>query len=133
MKALNAATTQQLIEQANIKANSLGVSACIAIVDNGAHLLAFQRMDGAFPGAVDVSIRKARTSALFPLPSGDFGQLIRSAELTGMELSNGMLAAFPGGIPLKKSGEVLGAIGVSGGTAEQDLEIATFAIDNTSV
>lgn len=129
MSKINANIAQQLVDQATIKANSLGIAVCIAIVDSGAHLVSFQRMDGAILGAIDVALKKARTSAFFPLPSGDFGQLIRKAELTGMELSNGLLAAFPGGVPLLDNGQPVGAIGISGGTAAQDLEIAKFATD----
>ena len=118
----------EIIRRACAKADELGVGACIAVVDNGAHLKAFRRMDGAFIGAVDVAQRKARTSALFPLGSGEFGQVIADQQLTGMELSNGGLAAFHGGLPIIDGDTAVGAIGVSGGSAEQDLEIARYAL-----
>lgn len=130
---LTSEKAQQLVEQATIKAQQIGINVCIAIVDSGAHLITFQRMDGAFLGSIDVALKKARTSALFPLPTGDFGQLIRDAELTGMELSNGLLAAFPGGVPLKSADVQIGAIGISGGSAEQDLEIAQYAIEQAEL
>ena len=79
-------------------------------------------------GAVDVSQRKARTSALFPLPSGEFGAMISEQQLTGMELSNGGLAAFHGGLPIMDGDSLIGAIGVSGGSAGQDLDVAQSAL-----
>ena len=125
---MDAVRAEQIIERAVTKAREVGVDACIAVVDAGAHLKAFLRMDGAFLGAVDVAQRKARTSALFPLGSGDFGQVISEQQLTGMVLSNNGLAAFHGGLPLTEGDRVIGAVGVSGGTAEQDLVIVRYAV-----
>ena len=128
MNTISTARAEEIIRRACMRADEIGMAACIAVVDAGAHLKAFRRMDGAFAGAVDVSQRKARTSALFPLGSGEFGQLIAEQQLTGMELTNGGLAAFHGGLPIM-DGEVLtGAIGVSGGSAEQDLDVARYAL-----
>lgn len=129
MDSIKTDRAEAIIRRASDRAQEIGISACIAIVDAGAHLKAFRRMDGAFAGAVDVSQRKARTSALFPLPSGDFGRLISEHQLTGMELSNGGLAAFHGGLPIMEGDTLLGAIGVSGGSAEQDLDVARHALD----
>jgi uncharacterized protein GlcG (DUF336 family) len=108
MNTISTARAEEIIRRACVRADEIGMAACIAVVDAGAHLKAFRRMDGAFTGAVDVSQRKART--------------------TGMELTNGGLAAFHGGLPIM-DGEVLtGAIGVSGGSAEQDLDVARYAL-----
>lgn len=120
--------SRQLINDAAAKAEELGVRVCIAITDPGAHLNAFQRMDGAFTGSVDVAMAKARTSSLFPLDSGTFGSLVREEKLTGMELCNQGLAAFPGGEPIFFREQQIGAIGISGATAEQDQEIARYAL-----
>lgn len=128
MAHLDASRAQQLIDRATERAAEIGVNACIAIVDSGAHLLAFKRTDGAAIGPVDVSQRKARTAALFCFDSGDFGKVIRDFELTGMENTNGGLAVFPGGVPIFGEEGIAGAIGVSGGSAEQDLDIANFAL-----
>lgn len=128
MSSLSLETVNRIVSRAVEKAQSLNVNVCIAVMDGGAHLLSFSRMDGAFTGSVDVAIAKARTSALFPLPSGTFGELIRSEQLTGMELCNQGLAAFPGGFPIKHEGQQLGAIGISGATAAQDSAIAEYAI-----
>lgn len=126
---MNTDRAEQIIARAVAKAREIGVDACIAVVDAGAHLKSFVRMDGAFLGAVDVAQRKARTSALFPLGSGDFGQVIAEQQLTGMELSNNGLAAFHGGMPVMEGDRLVGAVGVSGGTAEQDLVIVRYALE----
>lgn len=133
MNTLSSQTARKLIEAAEHKAQQMGINVSIAVVDSGAHLLEFRRMDGAILGSSDVAQRKARTCALFPMPTGDFGQLIRDAQLTGIELSNGLLTGFPGGIPLKAENGVIGGFGISGGSAEQDLEIATYALDKAGL
>lgn len=128
MDTMNTARAEEIIHRATVKAAELGVNACIALVDAGAHLKSFKRMDGAILGAVDVAQRKARTSALFSAESGDFGQLVIDTQLLGMELSNGGLAGFHGGVPIYDDGELVGSLGVSGGSAEQDREIARAAV-----
>ena len=132
MDSISTATADEIIERACARADEIGIAACIAVVDSGAHLKAFRRMDGAFAGAVDVCQRKARTSALFPLPSGVFGQVIAEQQLTGMELTNGGLAAFHGGLPIMDADTLVGAIGVSGGSADQDLDVARHALGTGS-
>lgn len=120
--------TQQLLEAAVGQAQVLGVKVCIAVVDASGLLTGFTRMDGAFPGSVEVAIGKAKTSVLFPLPTGKFGELVRNEQLTGMELSNGGLVCFAGGLPIKLGEACIGAIGVSGATAEQDAQVAEQAL-----
>lgn len=129
MNPLSEKDTQLLIQYSTEKARELGVRICVAVTDSGANLTGFLRMDKAFLGSVDVAIRKARTSALFPIGSGVFGELIVSEKLLGMELSNGLLTPFPGGIPLFRGDDQIGAVGISGATAEQDEMIATYAIE----
>jgi len=131
-QTLSMSEAQQIIARAISKADEMKLPVCIAVVDDGAHLNAFARMDGSFPGAIDVCQRKARTAALFHLDTGVFGQVIEGASLTGMELTNGGLAAFPGGLPITADGEVIGGIGISGGSAEQDLEVAQFALKESN-
>lgn len=128
---LTANQAAQLLQHAEDKAQELNVSVCIAVADAGAHLQAFKRMDGAFTGSVEVAIGKARTSSLFPVPSGMFGELVREENLTGMELTNQGLVAFPGGLPIKTDSEQIGAIGISGATAQQDEAIAEYAVNQT--
>ena len=122
------AAARRHIADAISKSEQLGIKVCIAVVDSGAHIVAFERMDGAFLGSVDIAIKKARTSALFPLESGQLGALIRSEQLTGFELSNENLMGFNGGGPIFAGDDQIGAIGISGGSAEEDLAIARAAL-----
>ena len=122
------AAARRHIADAISKSEQLGIKVCIAVVDSGAHIVAFERMDGAFLGSVDIAIKKARTSALFPLESGPLGALIRSEQLTGFELSNENLMGFNGGVPIFAGDAQIGAIGISGGSAVEDLAIARAAL-----
>lgn len=108
------------------KSNQLGVSMDIAVVDAGANLKAFVRMDGAWLGSIDIAIKKARTARMFDMNTGDIGALSQpGGALYNIEHSNGGLITFPGGIPIKNdSGEVIGGIGVSGSTVEDDHTVA---------
>ena len=99
----------------------------IAVADAGGNLLAHVRMDGAWLGSIDISIKKARTARYFDMSTGSIGELSQpGGPLFNIEVSNGGLITFPGGIPLKSSaGEVIGAIGVSGSTVENDHTVAS--------
>lgn len=121
-EAISAAAKQKAIE--------IGVPMNIAIVDAGANLKAFCRMDNAWLGSVDIAIKKAKTARFFDMESGDIGQLSQpGGSLYQIEVSNGGLISFPGGIPIKNSnGEIVGAIGVSGGQVEQDREVAQAGV-----
>jgi uncharacterized protein GlcG (DUF336 family) len=112
------------------QAAAIGVPVNIAILDAGAHLKAFVRMDGAVLGSIDIAMRKARTAVLFETTSEAVWDYCKpGAPAHGLELSNGGLAPFGGGILLKgPNGEALGAVGVSGGAVSQDLEIAQAAV-----
>lgn len=117
---------QKAVAAAQEKAVELDLKMNIAIVDAGANLLAFARMDGAWLGSVDIAIKKARTARFFDMPTGDIGSLSQpGGALYNIEHSNGGLITFPGGIPVKNSnGEVIGAIGVSGSTVDNDHTVA---------
>ena len=108
------------------KANELDVKMDIAVVDAGANLKAFARMDGAWLGSIDISIKKAKTARYFDFPTGEIGKLSQpGGSLYMIEVSNDGLITFPGGIPLKnKAGDVVGGIGVSGSTVENDHAVA---------
>ncbi len=108
------------------KAKEIGVPMNIAIVDAGANLKAFHRMDNAWLGSIDIAIKKAKTARYFDMETGKLGQLSQpGGALYQIEVSNSGLITFPGGIPIKNSaGEIIGAIGVSGGSVEQDHEVA---------
>ncbi len=120
------AQAQEAIAAAIAESENLGTRMNIAIVDAGTNLTAFARMDGAWLGSIDIAIKKARTAALFQMPSGALGPLVQPGEpLYGAEISNEGLITFPGGVPLvAEDGALIGAIGVSGSTVENDLAVA---------
>ncbi|MCI4592227.1 heme-binding protein [Sphingobium sp. BYY-5] len=110
-------------------ARELGIAANIAVLDATAHLKAFARMDGAVLGSIDLSIGKARTSALFQISSEAVWDYCKpGAPAHNLEASNGGLMPFPGGLPVTLDGTIIGAIGVSGGAPSQDLDIAEAAV-----
>jgi uncharacterized protein GlcG (DUF336 family) len=108
------------------KAEQMSLKMNIAVVDAGANLKAFARMDGAWLGSIDISIRKARTARFFDMNTGQVGALSQpGGSLYGIEHSNGGLITFPGGIPLRNAaGTVIGGIGVSGSAVENDHAVA---------
>lgn len=120
-----------VIEAARKKAEAQGTLMDIAVVDAGANLKAFVRMDDAFLGSIDISIKKAKTARLFNMPTGNLGQLAQPGQpLYHIEFSNDGLITFPGGLPLKnKDGVIVGAIGVSGSSVEDDHEVAAAGAD----
>ena len=117
---------QKVVAAAQKKATELDLKMNIAVVDGGANLLAFARMDGAWLGSADIAIKKAKTARFFDMPTGDIGSLSQpGGSLYNIEHSNGGLITFPGGIPLKNAnGEIIGGIGVSGSTVENDHTVA---------
>lgn len=114
------------------KSNELGVKMNIAVVDTGANLKAFGRMDGAWLGSADIAIKKAKTARFFDMETGEIGKLSQPGQpLFNIEHSNNGLISFPGGVLVKDaSGEIIGAIGVSGSSVENDHEVATYASNN---
>ncbi len=116
-----------VVAAARKKAEEQGTLMDIAIVDAGANLKAFIRMDDAFLGSIDISIKKAKTARFFNMPTGTLGNAAQPGQpLYHIEFSNGGLITFPGGLPLKnKDGIIVGAIGVSGSTVEDDFEVAS--------
>jgi uncharacterized protein GlcG (DUF336 family) len=110
------------VEAAHKKSIELGAKMNIAIVDVGANLKGFARMDGAWLGSIDISIKKAKTARFFDMPTGAIGELAQpGGPLYNIEHSNQGLITFPGGVPIKNAdGEIIGAIGVSGSTVEDD-------------
>ena len=114
------------LPQPKQKQTELGQPMNIAIADNGGNLVAHVRMDGAWIGSIDISIKKAYTSRAFDIATKDLAQHSQSGgQFFGIHASNnGRIMIFAGGIPLKKGGKVVGAIGVSGGSGEQDHAVA---------
>ena len=120
------AQAEKMIAAAKVKAVELETKMNISIVDAGANILAFARMDGAWLGSADISLKKAKTARFFDFPTGVIGSLSQpGGSLFGIEHSNGGLISFPGGLPVKNAeGVVIGAIGVSGSTVENDNLVA---------
>jgi uncharacterized protein GlcG (DUF336 family) len=125
-EALTLELAEQVIAAAKKKSQELGVKEDVAVVDAGGNLKAFARMDGAWLGSIDIAIRKARTARYFDMETAKIGELSQPGRpLYGIEISNGGLISFGGGVPLKDAdGNVIGAIGASGTTVEKDVEIA---------
>jgi len=126
---MNDVTTEQamtFVEAARRKSQELGLLMNVAVVDSGANLKAFARMDGAWLGSIDIAIKKARTARYFDMNSGEIGGLSQpGGSLYQIEVSNGGLITFPGGVLLKNtSGEIIGAVGVSGSTVDNDHAVA---------
>ena len=122
---------ERISTAAKQKAKEIGVPMNIAIVDEGANIKAFHRMDNAWLGSIDIAIKKAKTARFFDMNSGEIGKLSQPGEpLFGIEHSNGGLITFPGGVLLKQGDKIVGAIGVSGGSVEQDHEVASAGADS---
>lgn len=117
---------EKAIVAAKQKAVAIDTKMNIAVVDAGANLVAFVRMDGAWLGSLDISIKKAKTARFFDMNTGVVGELSQpGGSLYNIEHSNNGLITFPGGIPIKNSnGEIIGAIGVSGSSVENDHAVA---------
>lgn len=117
---------QKAIAAAMEKATELGTCMDIAVVDSGANLKAFVRMDDAWVGSIDIAFKKAKTACFFAMPTGQIGKLSQpGGPLYGIEHSNEGLITFPGGLPIVNTeGVLIGAIGVSGSTVEYDHIVA---------
>src|ERR1700734_1250112 len=117
---------RRIIAAAEKKAAEIGQPMNIAVADAGGNLVAHVRMDGAWLGSIDISINKAFTSRAFDIATKDLAQHSQSGgQFFGIHASNhGRIMIFAGGIPLRRDGVVVGAIGVSGGSGEQDHAVA---------
>jgi len=121
---------QKAIEAARKKAVKLDTQMCIAVVDSGANLKGFLRMDDAWVGSIDIAIKKAKTAVFFGMPTGEIGKLSQPGKsLYGIEHSNEGLITFPGGLPIvDEEGVLVGAIGVSGSSVENDHAVAEAGV-----
>ena len=120
------AQAEQAIAAAKQKAGAIDTKMNIAIVDAGANLVAFGRMDGAWLGSLDISIKKAKTARYFDMNTSLIGELSQPGQpLFNIEHSNNGLITFAGGIPItNEANQVIGAIGVSGSSVENDHIVA---------
>ena len=129
------AQARRVIEAGENKARDIGQPMNIAVVDAGANLVSHARMDGAWIGSIDVSINKAFTSRAFDIATKDLAEHSQSGgQFFGIHASNnGRVMVFAGGVPLRDSSEaVVGAVGVSGGTGDQDQAVAEAAAQGFS-
>lgn len=122
---------RQIISAAVQKAEEIGTPMNIAVMDAGMNLVAFERMDGAWVLSIDIAMGKAYTAAGRGLSTREIGEKAQPGQpLFGVEATNGgRVVIFAGGLPLVRDGEVVGAIGVSGGPVDQDEEVAQAGVD----
>lgn len=125
-RTVSLGAAERVAAAARAKAADLGVPMNIAVVDAGNNLVLFARMDGAWLGSIDIAQGKAYTARAFDMPTQALaGEAQPGHSLFGIHATNsGRIVVFPGGIPLRSDGTVVGAIGVSGGTVEQDQTVA---------
>jgi uncharacterized protein GlcG (DUF336 family) len=126
MSALTLADARTIIAAAEKKADEIGQPMNIAVVDAGGNLISHVRQDGAWIGSIDISISKAWTSKAFDIETKDLGDNAQpTQQFFGIHTTNGgKVAIFAGGVPLTRDGVIVGGLGVSGGSGEQDQSVA---------
>lgn len=122
-------SAQAALQAAEEKAGAIGMKAAIVVLDRGGEIVASARMDGAWPGAFDLAIGKAQTARAFHAPSAAFVPAVQPAAplFSVNTVAGGKYVILGGGVPVEIDGQIAGAIGVSGGTAEQDMAVAAVA------
>ncbi len=130
LHSLSLADARHLIAAAESEAGRLGIPYNIAVVDAGGHLISHVRMDGAWLGSIDIAIHKAWTARAFDMSTADLAKMSQSGKpLFGIDSTNhDKVVIFGGGIPIKMGGVVVGAVGASGGTVDQDIKVAEAAV-----
>jgi glc operon protein GlcG len=121
-KALSLAEARKIVAAAEAEASKSNLRVAIALLDEGGHLLLFERMDDAQTGSVDTAIAKGRTAALFKRETKLFEDAVTSGRTVILKIDG--VTPLEGGVPLLYAGKVIGAIGVSGATAQQDGMVA---------
>lgn len=127
---LTLSDAKRMLAAGEAEAASFGIAYNIAVVDQGGALVAFARQDGALIGSIDLAIGKALTARLFDKTTASLSQLAQpGAPLFGIQQSNGgRVVIFGGGVPVRVAGEIIGAVGASAGTVEQDISVAQAAV-----
>jgi uncharacterized protein GlcG (DUF336 family) len=130
ISSLSLAEARRLVAAGEKKAQQLGIPYNIAVVDAGGDLITHVRMDGAWLGSIDISIKKAWTSRAFDMPTQDLGKMAQAGKpLFGINSTNhDKVVIFAGGMPVKLGEAVIGAVGASGGTVEQDQQVVEAAV-----
>lgn len=131
MGKLNLEIAKKLIEGAEKEAQKLGVNMVISVLDEGGNLIAVHRMDDAWLASIEIAQNKAWTSVALKMPTANLAQAtVPNAELYGLTTTNnGRIIVFGGGIPLVQDGKVVGAVGVSGSSVENDIRVAQAAVN----
>jgi uncharacterized protein GlcG (DUF336 family) len=131
MTKMNLELAKKLIERAEEEANKLNIPMVISIVDESGNFIACHRMDDALLVSVDIAQNKAWTAVAMKMSTEELAQLVgEGKELYGINTTNnGRIVVFGGGIPLWKNGKIIGAIGVSGGSVEEDIQVAQAAVN----
>lgn len=126
MSSLTLSDARTIIAAAEVEADRIGQPMNIAVVDAGGNLIAHVRQDGAWIGSIDISISKAWTARAFDIQTKDLGDNAQpTQQFFGIHTTNGgRVAIFAGGVPLRRDGVVVGGLGVSGGSGEQDQAVA---------
>lgn len=130
LESVSLEDAQRVIADGQGKAGKIGSPSNVAVVDAGGNLVSHIRMDNAWVGSVDISINKAFTARAFDIATKDLAENAQPGEqFYGIQGSNqGRVMIFAGGIPLRRDGQVVGAVGVSGGSGEQDQTVAEAAV-----
>jgi uncharacterized protein GlcG (DUF336 family) len=123
---INLATAKKIAWAAAKEANRIKINAVIAIVDAGGHLIYLERFDKAQFGSIDVAVHKARCSVAYKRPTKSFEEAVNSGKISLLTLDD--ICTVEGGLPIIRSGKIVGAIGVSGGTSQEDGQIATSGV-----
>jgi uncharacterized protein GlcG (DUF336 family) len=128
--SLDLADARRIIAAGERKANEIGIPYNIAVADAGGGLVAHVRMDGAWLGSVDIAVNKAWTARAFDTSTEDLARLTQPGQQGfGLNTTNdSRVVIFGGGIPIKRDGVVIGAVGASGGSVEQDVAVARAAV-----
>ena len=126
MADITSRQAESVLTEALVRAEQIDTLMNVAVVDAGGNLKAFSRMDGAWLGSIDIALKKARTARFFDMSTGELGALSQpGGPLFNIEVSNHGLITFPGGVPLRDdTGQVIGGIGVSGSTVDNDQAVA---------
>lgn len=129
--SINLRLAKALIDRIEQKADQMGVRAVIAVSDAAGRPVAVHVMDGAYIGSFDIALNKTYTSVAFQMSTAKLGELAApGGSLYGIQFTNqGKVVIFGGGEPLMWNGEIIGAVGVSGGTAEQDTVLGAYGRD----
>ena len=130
MSNINLEIAKKIIEGAEVEASKLGVNMVISVLDEGGNLIATHRMDDAWLASIDIAQNKAWTSVALKMPTSNLAEAtVPNAELYGLNTTNqGRLVVFGGGLPLEKDGKVVGAIGVSGSSVPNDVQVAEAGV-----